>query len=229
MSSSCSENNSKETQEENVSTNDVLKAQYRDTAAPLKSMRKDGFVPGTVYGKGFDSVNIMVPKASLQKFFTHSGKIFEVEVEGHGKHLVAIDQLQRGPMGSDYIHFSFHKVSADVKTTVTLPIHFVGKAVGSSEGGIVYPAIHEVEVKGYPKDFPEFVEVDVSDLKMDSHFALKDITPPKSLEWAHAANDSVVSCHAPRIKSVSAPVEEVVAVETVAVVTPVESTEKKAA
>lgn len=210
-----------------MSTNDVLKAHFRDSDAPVKSLRKDGFVPGTVYGKGFSPVHIMVPKQTLTKFFNHSGKVFEVEVEGHGKHLVTLEDLQRGHMGTDYIHFSFHKVSAKEKTTISLPFHFVGEASGSKEGGVVYPVMHEVSVTGLPKDFPEFIEVDVTELSMNGHWTLGDITPPKGLEWAHDASDNVVTCHAPRVKVVETPTTEVESVE--GEITPVEETEKQAA
>ncbi|EQC52226.1 ribosomal protein L25, Ctc-form [Bacteriovorax sp. DB6_IX] len=220
---------SKETQEDIVSTNDVLKAQFRDKAAPVKKMRRDGWVPGVVYGKGFDGIDIMVPKMSLSKFFHHSGKVFEVEVEGHGKHLVTLDDVQRGNLGTDYIHFSFHKVSAKEKTTVTLPIHFIGEAKGTKEGGVVYPVLHEVEVRGLPKDFPEFIEVDVTELEMNGHWTLGDIKPPRGIEWAHALEDNMVTCHAPRVKVVEEPAAEVEAPEAHGDITPVETEEKEAA
>ncbi|OIQ20638.1 MAG: hypothetical protein BM556_01495 [Bacteriovorax sp. MedPE-SWde] len=213
-----------------MSTNDVLKAQFRDKSAPLGKMRRDGFVPGVVYGKGFDGVDIMVPKQTLSSFFHNSGKVFEVQVEGHGKHLVALDDVQRGHLGGDYIHFSFHKVSASEKTTITLPIHFTGESAGTKEGGVVYPVIHEVEVRGLPKDFPEFIEIDVTELGMNGHWTLKDITPPKGMEWAHSEEDSIVSCHAPRVKAVEETVEEVTAEATPeGEITPVEDSEKQAA
>ena len=214
-----------------MSTSDVLKAQWRDYSASTTKMRNDGWVPGVVYGKGFEGLNIMVPKQKLSKFFHHSGKVFEVEVEGHGKHLVALDDVQRGHLGTDFVHFSFHKVSAKEKTTVTLPIHFIGETKASSEGGVVYPVFHEVEVKGLPKDLPEYVEIDVTELGMDEHWCLKDITPPTGCEWAHNAEDNVVSCHMPKV--VKEPeVEETAAVIEPQVegdITPVETEEKKAA
>lgn len=194
-----------------MSTKDVLKAKFREEGAPLSKMRKDGWVPGVVFGKDFKGVNIMVPKQNLTQFFHHSGKIFEVEVEGYGKHLVALDEVQRGYTGSDFIHFSFHKVNAKVKTIVTLPIHFVGETYAAKEGGVVYPVHHEVDVKGYPKDLPEFVTIDVSKLGMNEHYTYADCTPPAGCEWACDVHDTVVSCHIPRVKVVEEVVTEVAA------------------
>ena len=190
-----------------MSTKDVLAAKFRDPSAPLTTMRKDGWVPGVVFGKDYKGLNIMVPRIELAKFFHHSGKVFEVEVEGHGKHLVALSEVQRGHLGTEFTHFSFHKVSATEKTTVTIPIHFVGESHASKEGGVVYPVLHEVEVKGLPRDLPEFVEIDVTSLEMNGHWTFADITPPKGCEWAMDAEDTIVSCHLPRVKVVEEPVE----------------------
>jgi large subunit ribosomal protein L25 len=197
-----------------VSTNQVLKAHYRDGSKSATKMRTEGWVPGTVYGKGFEGINIMVPKIELAKFFHHSGKVFEVEVDGHGKHLVALDNVQRGHLGTDYIHFSFHKVAANKETTVTLPIHWTGTAVGTKEGGQVYPAIHEAHITGLPKDLPESIEIDVTELAMDSFWTWADVSAPKGCKWDHNMEDHIVSCHMPKVKA--EPVEE----ETAAVVEP---------
>ena len=224
---------SKETQEDNVSTNDILEAFHRDIDASLAKARKDGWVPGIVYGKGFEAVHIQVKKTELSKFLRHSGKVFEVSVKGHGKHLVAMDELQRGHLGTDYTHFSFHKVSASEKTTVTLPIHFEGNAHGTKEGGVVNTVMNEVEVRGLPKDLPEFVTVDVSTLDLNGHWTLGDITPPAGCEWAHNTEDNVVSCAMPKLKIVEEPTTEEVAAEATTEapegeITPVEETKEAA-
>ncbi len=202
---------------------ELLKAEWREE--PVKSLRKEGYVPGVVYGKGMDSVNFKVPSISIAKFLHHSGKVFEVEVAGRGKHLVSLDNVQWDHMGDKMLHVSFHKISANEKTTVTLPVHFEGEAAGKKEGGIVQHVLHEVEVTGLPGDMPEFITVDISGLAIHDNFALKDIPCPKGLEWAHDVDSNVVSCHPPKVEVV---VEEETDV-TAEVVAEVESDEQEAA
>jgi large subunit ribosomal protein L25 len=204
---------------------ELLKTQHR--AEPVKSIRKEGYVPGVVYGKGMESVTFKVDSHSITKFLHHSGKVFEVEVAGQGKHLVSLDNVQWDNMGDKMMHIAFHKISANEKTTVTLPIHFEGTAVGSKSGGIVQHVMNEVEVKGLPKDMPEFISVDVAGLDIHGHLSLKDIPAPKGLEWAHDVEANVVSCHPPKAEVVEETVEEVAAVETEEVVA--ETEEKQAA
>ncbi|MDD0852069.1 50S ribosomal protein L25 [Halobacteriovorax sp. GB3] len=190
---------------------ELLKTEWRDdkVKAPLTRMRRDGWVPGVLFGKGFESTSFMVRKNDLTKFLHHSGKVFEVEVKGYGKHLVSLDNVQWDHMGDFIKHISFHKISANEKTIVKLPIHFVGEAVGIKEGGVVQQVMQEVEVKGLPKDMPEFLEFDISSLGFHSHFTLHDVTLPKGLEFHHDMEDTLVSCHPP--KKVVETVEETVA------------------
>jgi large subunit ribosomal protein L25 len=186
---------------------ELLKTQHRQ--GPVKSLRKEGYVPGVVYGKGMESVNFQVNSLSMKKFLSHSGKVFEVEVAGSGKHLVSLDNIQWDHMGDKMMHVAFHKIAANEKTTVTLPIHFEGTAVGTKSGGIVQHVMNEVEVKGLPKDMPEYITVDVSEIDIHGHLCLKDIPAPKGLEWAHDVEANVVSCHPPKVEVVEEPEAEV--------------------
>lgn len=180
---------------------ELLKTEFREHKfkSPLRKLRSEGFVPGVLYGKGFDSMSFQVRRIDLVKFLHHSGKVFEVEVRGYGKHLVSLDNIQYDYMGDTIEHIAFHKIAANEKTVVKLPFHFVGEARGTKAGGVVQQVLHEVEVKGLPKDMPEFIEVDVTELDVHGHFSLKDIPLPKGLEWYHDENDNVVSCHTPKV------------------------------
>ena len=196
---------------------ELLKTQHR--AEPVKSIRKEGFVPGVICGKGMESVSFKVSSQSISKFLHHSGKVFEVEVAGQGKHLVSLDNVQMDNMGDKMMHVSFHKISANEKTTITLPFHFEGSAAGSKSGGIVQHVMNEVEVSGLPKDMPEFISVDIAGLDIHGHISLKDIQAPKGLEWASDIEANVVSCHPPKAEVVEEVVEEAAAAaseETVA-------------
>ncbi|EQC48890.1 ribosomal protein L25, Ctc-form [Bacteriovorax sp. BSW11_IV] len=186
---------------------ELLKTEFRDHKfkAPLRKMRTEGWVPGVLYGKGFASVNFMVKSMDFRKFNEHSGKVFEVEVKGYGKHLVTLDSIQYDHMGDFIQHIAFHKIAENEKTVVSLPIHLVGEAAGIKAGGMVQHVLHEAEVKGFPKDFVEFIEFDVSNLELHGHFCLKDIPLPKGLEWHEDINSNVVSCHPPRVVVEEAP------------------------
>lgn len=183
---------------------ELLKAEFRDDKfkAPLKSMRREGFVPGCIYGKDFEAVSFKVPFSSAKKFFAHSGQVFEVEVAGHGKHLVSIDNLQWDHFGDKLMHVAFHKITAGHETTLKLPIVIHGEAAGIKAGGIIQQIMNEVECKGLPKDFPEYIEVMVDELDVHGHISLGDIKAPKGLTFVSDMEANIVSCHPPKVEIV---------------------------
>lgn len=197
---------------------------HRDQKSPNK-VRSEGYVPGVIFGKGMDSVTFQVPLKDFTKFMHNShSKVFEVEVKGHGKHLVSLENIQRDNMGSKYMHIELHKLSQHEKTVVTLPVRIVGEAPGVKAGGIVGLHVHEIDVKGLPKDFVECIEVNVAGLDINHSIHLEDITPPAGLSWVDDGDLVLVHCAAPRLEVV----EQSAAEDTTIVAPIVESDEKKA-
>ena len=145
-----------------------------------------------------DSLPIKVPHRRLHKFLDTAGRVFEVEVEGGKKHLVHLDSIQWDHMGNKLLHISFHKLRAGVKTTVSIPVHWAGESVGQREGGIIHHQLSEIEVEGLPKDIPEYIEVDVSELEINGTLHLSDISAPKGCEWVTEEDLTIVSCQPPR-------------------------------
>ena len=124
--------------------------------------------------------------------------MFEVEYAGK-KHLVTLSNVQRGHLGTDFVHCSFNKVSAKEKVVLSLPIHFVGDATGVKAGGLVNFNMHEVEVEGLPTDMPEFLEFDISSLELDASWSLEHFSLPRGITFAHDVTASIVSCHLPKV------------------------------
>ncbi len=177
-----------------------LNAQLRapKSDAPLRTMRRDGFIPGIIYGKNLEPISFKVKTIDFKKFMSHSVKVFEVTLDGQGTHLVNIDQLQRDNMGNEILHLSLHKLEANQKTIVKVPLVLHGQAPGHKAGGILNQMLNEVDVKGLPKDIPEFIEVDITTLELHGHLCLKDIECPANLEWAHDLDSNIVGCHPPK-------------------------------
>lgn len=200
---------------------------HRDQKSPRK-IRNEGYVPGVIFGKGMDSVTFQVPLKDFTKFMHNShSKVFEVEVAGYGKHLVSLENIQWDHMGSKYLHIELHKLSQHEKTVVTLPVRMVGTAPGVKAGGIVNLHIHEMDVKGLPKDFVECIEVDVSSLDINHSIHLSDLTPPKGLSWVEDGELVMVHCAAPRLEVVEEAADDTAVVAPEASV-PAPSEEKKA-
>ncbi len=162
------------------------------------SLRSEGWIPGVIFGKGIDSVSLKVKAQDLKKFLHQSGSVFEIEVGGK-KHLCNLDDLQKDALGSHMMHVSFHKLKAGQKTTVSVPIHYVGEAPGIKDGGVLNLMVDHIDVEGLPKDIPEFVEVDLSSVELNGQIHLGDVPTPKGCAWTIDPETNLLSCHAPKV------------------------------
>ncbi len=174
---------------------------HRDVMPPQR-LRREGWIPGVIYGRGMESVTFQVQKSEWTKFVQRAhSKIFEVEVPGNGKHLVSIDNVQKDPMGSHIMHLEFHHLEQNKATIVTLPFKVTGEAVGLKAGGVVTLDIHEIDVKGLPKDFVESIEVDITGLDINHSIHLSDLKLPRGLSFVDDGETVVAHCAIPRMKA----------------------------
>lgn len=180
-----------------------IKKRSLDSRSSLKAMRKEGHVPGVIYGKDIDSLAIQVPATRLQKFLHKSGRVFEVEVSGADTHLVHLDNIQWDHLGNHALHVAFHKLKKGQKTRVKVPFHWSGEAKGHKlDGGIVNHVYNEIEIEGLPKDIPDYIEVELQDLALNESICLKNISLPPNCEWTDDEDLVVVTCQPPRREEV---------------------------
>ncbi|MBT5092916.1 MAG: 50S ribosomal protein L25 [Halobacteriovoraceae bacterium] len=197
---------------------ELLKTEDRANRAVTKAraVRKEGFVPGVIFGKEMDaSVNFKVNNNQLSKFLHHSGQVFECQIGTGEKHLVTLAGVDHDATGSHILHISLHKIPRNQATTVNLPIHFIGDAIGAKEEGSVVQELHDhIEVTGLPSKMPEYIEVDVTNLEINHHYSYGDLKLPEGLELASNPEENVVTCHHVKLQVVEEPeVEEEVAAE----------------
>src|SRR5262249_13359222 len=81
----------------------------------------------------------------------------------------------------DVLHVDFLEVDLTERLTVSVPLHFVGKAAGVVTGGILQPIVREVEVECLPTEIPEFIDVDVSALVIHEAVHLSDLKLPEGV------------------------------------------------
>jgi large subunit ribosomal protein L25 len=183
---------------------------------PSRRLRHNGKIPGVFYG----------PKSAATALAV-DGKEFTSHVSNReGSHLIRfqspvadlqqkvalVREVQVHPVSGDVIHVDFYEVDLTQRLQVTVPLHFVGKAVGTTEGGILQPVIREVEVECLPSDIPQFIEVDVSALAIHDAIHLADLQMPPNVSAAFESNEAVVTVLPPTVEEVKAaePVEGVV-------------------
>jgi large subunit ribosomal protein L25 len=182
---------------------DQLTAQNRKTDSgpnPTK-LRKSGFIPGILYGSEVESTPLQLSRDELVKTLNHGHHVFEIKL-GQKTHLVNVGEIQRDPMSRKIIHISFLKLKENQKTTMAIPLHFVGEAKGSREGGVVTHPVNTLQVEGLPKNMPDSIEVDISELAMHEALHINEIKLPSGLSLKESNPEQVVvSCHPPKVEA----------------------------
>lgn len=131
--------------------------------------RKDGFVPGVLYGSGVDNVTLSVNLKEFNSVYEEAGETTLVslmpEKESGNKYLVLINEIQRNPLTDEIIHIDFYQPNLTENVEVSIPLVFEGisPAVKELEGTLV-KNFSEIEVKALPEKLPHEIKIDISSL-----------------------------------------------------------------
>lgn len=153
----------------------------------VKKVRANGRIPAVIYGRKIQPQNLEVDAKELDDLISHSvGEHFVVDLTidqetGSGR-LALLQEVQHNPLSGKVVHVDFHEVDATEAVEVSVPLETIGEAAGVKLGGMLEHVAHKVLVKALPRDLPEAIIVDVSELGLGQALHLKDITPPKGVE-----------------------------------------------
>lgn len=190
-----------------------------------KRLRKAGIIPAVIYGKsGNESISINESELrKLMRATKGSATLVEVTNDKGNVKLSVIEKLHREPTTGAFLHVDFHEVSANEEMHITLPVHTTGESVGAKlENGNLEIVLHKIDVKCLPKNLPEFITVDITDLHVGQAIHIKDLSAMQGVTILGDPETVVVSCAEPRKLEEEPVVVEVV--ETVEVKEEVEAT-----
>ena len=154
-------------------------------------------VPAVVYHSGIEAIPLSVDKTSLNKALRTGQMIFEVNVEDKDQ-FVLVKEIQYHPVTDEIIHIDFQKVKEDEKISLEVAVRSSGEAQGVKLGGLLVQMLNSVTVKCRPAEIPEFLEIDVTDMGMNTNLFVRDITLPGDVEMLTADDIAVVSVQEPK-------------------------------
>lgn len=149
-----------------------------------RRLRRAGNVPAIVYGGGkLAPVSIQISHkdvllASQTEWFYSS--ILDLNLNGDVQKVLLRD-MQRHPFKQQILHLDFLRINENEEIRVRVPLHFINQETSPANktaGCIIMHEITEVEISCLPKDLPEFIEVDVGDLKVDDIIHLSALKLP---------------------------------------------------
>jgi large subunit ribosomal protein L25 len=154
-------------------------------------------VPAVVYHSGIEAIPLSVDKISLNQALRTGQMIFEVNVEDKNQ-FVLVKEIQYHPVTDEIIHIDFQKVKEDEKISLEVAVRSSGEAQGVKLGGLLVQMLNSVTIKCKPAEIPEFLEIDVTDMEMNTNLFVKDITLPTDVEMLTAEDIAVVSVQEPK-------------------------------
>ena len=148
--------------------------------------RRAGMIPITVYGGGAETVAALAPLSDLAAILrSEAGRntIFTIEVEGAGASEVMFHDRQIDPVKGRLIHADLTRLVKGQKIEVTVPLHLVGEPIGVKEKqGVLEQIVREIEIRCEPREIPDSLDVDVSNLDVHDVLHVSDIPVSAAVE-----------------------------------------------
>lgn len=173
-------------------------------------MRKQGRLPGILYGRGRDAQAFSVNKRELRAALKAGHALLDVTLGSETVPVIIKDQ-QRHPVRGGYTHIDLLEV--DLKKTIqsTVPVELSGieEAPGVVQGGVLDHVTRELNIEALPTDIPDSVTIDVSALEINTTFMLSEANLPSELTLLDDPEETVIATITPPTKAeVVAEVEE---------------------
>ena len=148
--------------------------------------RRNGQVPVTIYGGATEAVSALAPLSELAAILrsdTGRNTIFTVDIDGVEATEVMFADRQIDPVRSRLVHADFKRLVKGEKIEATVPLRLIGEPFGvREEAGMLEQLVREVEIRCQPRDIPEHIDVDVSNLKVHDVLHVSDIPVAEGIE-----------------------------------------------
>jgi large subunit ribosomal protein L25 len=164
----------------------TLKVSNRDTfgSRATRRLRREGLVPGIVYGQGGEARPFQVSARDLRILLTEGHTLLDLELDGSKAVPVVIKEQQHHPVRGDVLHFDCLEVRLDeaIEAEVAVELEGADQAPGVREGGVLEHVTREVTVEALPAEIPERITVDVSEMDINDTINLASVAVPSGVK-----------------------------------------------
>jgi len=161
------------------------------------ALRRQGLVPGVVYGRGMEACGVAVdPKALQQAIATKAGWNTLITLQGEGPFdgkVVILKDMQVHALRRQMTHVDFQAVDLKQKVHVMVPVRAIGKSMGEKLGGQLQIIRHELEVACLPDSIPISIDIDVTELGVGDVVHINDVKLSPGIEVPHDVNFTVIT------------------------------------
>lgn len=142
--------------------------------------------PAVLYGAGIENVNLKMVAKEIETLLHQSASeniLVNLNIEGApAPQMALIQSVQHDPLSSTILHADFHAVKQDEEIHASVPLELTGMSAGVKAGGVLQHQVHSLSVQCLPKDLPEGLEHDVTDLEIGGTVHISDLTLPEGVK-----------------------------------------------
>jgi large subunit ribosomal protein L25 len=169
----------------------------RRGSADARRLRREGFIPGVLYGSGKEPHAICVPERELRRVLTGQGglhAILDVVLEGQKTtHASILKDYQQDPIRGHISHIDLQEVRLDQPIQASVTVQLVGEPVGAKEGGVLSQVQREINVEALPMEIPEHIDLDVSGMAIGDTLRLADLAPMEGVTYLDNPEETVLA------------------------------------
>ena len=195
-----------------ATTQATLSAEPRSVTGKgaARELRRNGRIPAVIYGHHREPEALDVDAIQATRLLQAIGSaatLVDVTIADRAPVKVLIREVQRNPVRPvDVIHLDLYEISANEKITVEVPVHLTGIPDGvRNSGGVLDHLLHKLEIRVFPKDLPDHIEIDVTPLTIGHGVFVRDVTVPNA-EILNDPGQPVCTVVPPRTETVETPV-----------------------
>jgi large subunit ribosomal protein L25 len=178
-------------------------ARDKSGRGPSRRLRSSGQIPAVIYGKsGVRHLTVKEPEFRLlMRAVAGTTALVEISDQSGTATLSLLQDIQRDARTDHFIHIDLREVSANEPMRVGVPVRVTGESVGVKlESGIIEISRHELFVKCLPKDLPDIILVDVTELHAGHSIHVSDLKPIPGVTYADHGEEVVVACVVPTVE-----------------------------
>lgn len=194
-----------------------LTVSKRDSAQKASTLRKQGVLPGVIYGREEESTPIAIDRKVFEKVYKAAGESSVLTLKGLGEDKEAlIHEVEFDAVSGEPLHADFYAIAKGQSVTVSVPLEFDGVSPAVKEkGGILVKVMHELEIEVPPKDLPHAIHVDISKLvELEDQILVKDLVIPATAKLSIETDEVVALIEVAKDEPVEEVPMDISAIET---------------